>query len=62
MTCPICGESPCHFDVPLDSPEIWALKQKNYRFLLRSVERALEGKPFVTEEEERKGENYDGRR
>ena len=52
MTCPICGQSTCHFDVPLDSAEIWALKQKNYRFLLRSVERALQGKPFVTEEED----------
>ena len=55
MTCPICGQTPCHFDVP-DDPEIRALKQKNYRFLLRSVERALEGKPFQTEEEERENE------
>ena len=51
MTCPICGQTPFHFDVPLDSPEILSLKRKNYRLALEKFERALQGKPFVTEEE-----------
>ena len=43
----------CLDDVYGPSVETVALMQKNYRFLLRSVERALEGKPFEKEEEER---------
>jgi len=48
-------ESPrpsCLDDVYGPSVETVALMQKNYRFLLRSVERAMQGKPFQTEEEE----------
>jgi hypothetical protein len=51
MTCPICGQTPCRFDVPMDSPEIWALKRKNYRLALEKMERAMEGKPVEKEED-----------
>jgi hypothetical protein len=53
MTCPICGQSPCKFDNPLDDPEVHAKMWRNHLFALRSIERAIKGKAFQTEEEER---------